>query len=52
MKNEKEIKRILQSYKDEYVRYMNGAGSFTPKHKYTLQGKIEALQEILEKEDK
>lgn len=48
MKTQKQIKDILQSYKDEYVRYMNSAGSFTPKHKYTLQGKIEALQEILE----
>lgn len=52
MKTEKQVKKILQSYKDEYVRYMNGAGSFTPKHKYTLQGKIEALQEILESEEK
>ena len=52
MKTKKQIKDMLQSYKDEYVRYMNGAGSFTPKHKYTLQGKIEALQEILEGEER
>ena len=51
MKTEKEIKKIIQKYKDEYVRYMNGAGNFTPKHKYSLQGKIDALEEILN-EDK
>lgn len=48
MKTEKEIKKELQKLKDEYVRYMNGFGKLSPKTKYTLQGKIEALAEILE----
>ena len=48
MKTKKQIEQMLQNEKDYYVRSMNGGGKFTPKDKYSTQGKIEILQQILE----
>lgn len=47
MKTEEEIKKEYEKLKDYYVRMMNGGGSFTPKNKYSTQGKLDILSWIL-----
>lgn len=52
MKSEKEIKKKLGKLKDEYVFGMNYAAKFSAKDKYTLQGKIDILEWVLQEDNK
>jgi hypothetical protein len=51
MRSEKEIKKKLEKLKDEYVFGMNYAAKFSAKDKYTLQGKIDILEWVLQEDN-